>query len=330
MTVEQFVARRGERWRRLSELCDRIGDLGAGVLSGDDLTAFGDLYRLTASDLSYAATHLRHVELLGYLNRLVARAHGQLYARRERARFRPAGFLSDYPARWRQALPFVLVAAGLLLAGIVTGWVTVLADPRQATAFVPLEMVADMSPDRTGAIPAAAFVALSSVILTTNLSAALIAFAGGLLFGLGPVAALLKNGLLVGALAGLSQRVSTESLVTYAGLIAPHGVLELAALVTAGAAGLKLGWAIVAGGRVPRLDALRLAGRDSLALLLGCLPWFVVAAGIEAFLTPLPVSPAVKLLFAAVTAGALAAWLFGRTSNAAISVDLPGCFVSSS
>ncbi|NUQ01459.1 MAG: stage II sporulation protein M, partial [Armatimonadetes bacterium] len=102
----------------------------------------------------------------------------------------------------------------------------------------------------------------------------------------------------------------------------------LAALVTAGAAGLKLGHALLAGGRVTRLTALRQAGAEALPLLLGCLPWFVAAALIEGFLTPLAVPAAAKLLFGLLSGGLLAYYLAASAREPAdvdaVPADLPG------
>jgi uncharacterized membrane protein SpoIIM required for sporulation len=42
-----------------------------------------------------------------------------------------------------------------------------------------------------------------------------------------------------------------------------HGAFELTAIALAGAAGLELGWALIAPRRLPRAEALRLAARKS-------------------------------------------------------------------
>src|SRR5690606_35079700 len=58
---------------------------------------------------------------------------------------------------------------------------------------------------------------------------------------------------------------------------------ELTAIVIAGAAGLRLGLALLAPGRLRRVDALVEAGRVGARLCLGILAMLVFAAFVEAF-----------------------------------------------
>ena len=64
----------------------------------------------------------------------------------------------------------------------------------------------------------------------------------------------------------------------------PHGVLELSCIVVAGAAGLRIGWALVDPGT---LDARRsrCAARPGAAMeiVLGTMPWLVLAGLVEGF-----------------------------------------------
>lgn len=315
MTVEQFVAARREGWQRLSTICDDLQRTRVRKLPRDELVAFGTLYRQAASDLAYARTQIGNLELEAYLNRLVTRAHGQLYSHRSRGLRAAGAFFAGYPPRWRAAKPFLLVSAALLASGVLTAYLLVRLDPRQALLFVPAEVIesADVLPDAQGAIPASAFVALSGFILTNNLSAGLLAFAGGLFAGLGTIAELLQNGLLLGAVTAVSHNASPQALWQFLGMIAPHGVLELGALVTCGAAGLRLGYALLHGGPVPRLVALRQAGGEAFALLFGTAPWFLVAALLEGCFTPLPLPVPAKLAVAGLTAALLVWYLSGDT-----------------
>ena len=134
----------------------------------------------------------------------------------------------------------------------------------------------------------------SSGIATNNLSVALTAWSGGLLAGIGSLYAILLNGLMLGATFGVTLHYSMAGALL--GFVAAHGPLEITLILVAAAAGLGLGRALVTAGDKPRSVALREAGRDSLAVLLGCLPWFVLLAVVEAFLSPSPQLPvALKL-----------------------------------
>ena len=114
-----------------------------------------------------------------------------------------------------------------------------------------------------------------------NIGIAFQTFASGLLFGLGSVFFLMFNGLMIGAVAGHLTYVGNGQ--TFWSFVIGHGAFELSAIALAGAAGLKLGWALVAPGRLPRTEALRLAARKSVLLVCGVMLFLLIAAFIEAY-----------------------------------------------
>ena len=63
-------------------------------------------------------------------------------------------------------------------------------------------------------------------------------------------------------------------------------VIELTIIFIAGGSGLMLGWAILRPGLMRRRDALAQAARKAVYLLLGAVPWLVVAGTIEGFISP--------------------------------------------
>jgi len=87
--------------------------------------------------------------------------------------------------------------------------------------------------------------------------------------------------------------------------------------VLAGAAGLRIGYALVAPGRQPRTAALREAGPDAAALLCGAALLTVGAAFIEAFWSSRVSIPfAVKIGFGAILGAITVAYLaFGGRSR---------------
>jgi uncharacterized membrane protein SpoIIM required for sporulation len=120
-------------------------------------------------------------------------------------------------------------------------------------------------------------------VLTNNIQVTFLAWGAGLALGIGTAAVLLFNGLILGAVGGLT--VGAGNGAFFVELVAAHGVLELSCIVVAGAAGLRLGWAIVEPGRLRRVDALVAEGRRSVELVLGTAPWLVVAGIIEGFVS---------------------------------------------
>jgi hypothetical protein len=128
-----------------------------------------------------------------------------------------------------------------------------------------------------GPVPVAAFLDIAA----NNWLVAATGAYGGLAAGVPALATLTVNGALVGA---VSAVVPVRAVV---GFVVPHAVVELPALVVGGGLGLHLGRV---GVRAARGDASAAAVgaelSDAFRVLVGLAVLFVVAAAIEAFLTP--------------------------------------------
>ncbi|WP_284012859.1 stage II sporulation protein M [Halobaculum litoreum] len=166
--------------------------------------------------------------------------------------------------------PAVAAALGVLVAGIAVGYAT--TAPYGVTAEGPADVAGVF-----GAVAVGPFVTIAANNWVVSAGLAY----GGLAFGLPAVSGLAFNGVLVGALAGVFDRTA------FLALVAPHGVLELPVIAVAGGLGLHLGgvgWRAVRG----ETDAERVAGELERAawVLVGIGVLLVVAAAIEAFLTP--------------------------------------------
>ncbi|HXU42104.1 MAG TPA: stage II sporulation protein M, partial [Burkholderiales bacterium] len=110
-------------------------------------------------------------------------------------------------------------------------------------------------------------------------------FAGGLLAGVGSIWFLAANGVVIGAVAGYLTQVGYTQ--TFWSFVAGHSSLELVAIAIAGAAGLRLGMAVISPGNVSRRAALVAAARPAVRLMYGAAMMFLAAAFVEAFWSPL-------------------------------------------
>jgi uncharacterized membrane protein SpoIIM required for sporulation len=79
---------------------------------------------------------------------------------------------------------------------------------------------------------------------------------------------------------------SAGRLDLFFGLITPHGLLELTAVFVAAGAGLRLGWAVIDPGPLPRAQAVAARGRATVGMALGLTVVLLVSGVIEAFVTP--------------------------------------------
>jgi uncharacterized membrane protein SpoIIM required for sporulation len=99
---------------------------------------------------------------------------------------------------------------------------------------------------------------------------------------------------------------------------AGHSGFELSAVVLAGGAGLRIGWALIAPGRLSRRRALVEAGRDGAQIVYGVFVLLVVAAFVEAFWSSIVWMPSsVKFSFAALVWIGVWYWIWRGGRDAA-------------
>lgn len=102
-----------------------------------------------------------------------------------------------------------------------------------------------------------------------------------MIYGIGAIFFLLFNGFSIGAVAGHLTQLGY--IQTFWGFVSGHSSWELLGAALSGAAGLKLGWALIAPGRYTRLTALKSAAGPAVRLLYGAAGMTLFAAFIEAF-----------------------------------------------
>ena len=311
MTPNEFERRHHPVWAELEEVLARLdaGRRKAADLPGDT-AKLPELYRATCHHLALATDRQYPHFLVARLQALVARAHQALYQSRGRLlsgawRFLAAGF----PALVRANSGLVLLAAllfcvplfGLLAACLFYPEVAYsVFDPAQVASF---EQMYNPSSRVIGRERGADtdFMMFGHYV-RNNIGISFQVFASGLLAGIGCVFYLGANGLYIGAIAGYLTAIDFGS--TFWQFVCGHGAFELTAIVLSGAAGLKLGVAIMAPGRLTRRDALVLAGRDAVRLMYGVTLMLLIAAFIEAFWSSSRwVSPEIKYAVAALLWG---------------------------
>lgn len=251
------------------------------------------------------------------MNALAARAHLRLY-RSPPPSWRRLGafFWTDFARRVRRARGYLLLSAALLFVPAMIGFLAAWLDPTLREALVPDRLRQVMAGGQTWTeIEPALRPAMATLIFTNNIRVAFLAFAGGVLFGLGTLYVLLSNGLLLGAVLGAAHYYGVAPLLW--AFISPHGYLELTCIAIAGAAGLMLGDALLRPGLLRRRDALARAARGSIELVVGAGPVLIVAGLLEGYVSPSDLPLAGRLVIGPLAGIVLCVLLcsVGRTSE---------------
>lgn len=289
MNQDRFVALHEEEWQRLAGALRERGAPPA------DVAALPALYRRVCHH--YALAQARHYSsgLLKRLHGLVLEGHQRFYGAR-RPLLRPLlAFLGrGYPHLVRREWPFVLASALCFLGPLLLLLAALQVRPELVYTVMDGEEVRRMeamySPGRHARVGRArgadSDVMMFGFYLRNNTAIGFRTFAGGLPAGLGTLFFLGYNGVHIGAVAG--HLTAIGYIPTFWGFVAGHSAFELTAIVLSGAAGLRLGWALVAPGPRTRLRALREDAVVGVRLIYGAALLFLAAAFVEAFWSPLP------------------------------------------
>ena len=318
MDVDRFITTHQASWTRLEQLTAAARG-GGRRLTPADVDELVQLYQRASTHLSHARTERADPALVAKLTSVVGAAAGVLYGARSRSltgigRF----FTTSFPAAVFHARRFVVAAAVLLFVpAIVMGiWLGNSEEALQASApdAVREAYVARDFEEYYSSAPAGEF---ASSVTVNNIQVAFFAFGAGVLLCVVTAFILANNGLNIGFAAGLFA--ANDQSAKFYGLILPHGLLELSAIVVAGAAGLAVGWTIIAPGDRTRADALAEQGRRSAVIALGLALAFVMAGIIEGFVTPsgLPTAARVGIGAAVFTLFWTYVYVLGRRAAAA-------------
>ncbi len=255
----------------------------------DNTRILAEHYMLLCQHLAIAQERLYDAALIERLNKLVLGVYRELYRYRAETRLNLyAFFRRDFPLAIYRHRVFIAVAFVVFtLPGLVAGAWTFLDDEAvysllDATQVRSVERMYDPASSKLGRErEAETDLFMFGFYIKNNISVAFRCFAGGMLLGIGTLLVLFFNGLFIGSIAGHLTRL--DYVETFYPFVIGHGSFELTAIVFSGAAGLRLGYAILNPGGLSRLDALRQAGRDVVPMIYGIVLMLIIAAFLEAF-----------------------------------------------
>jgi uncharacterized membrane protein SpoIIM required for sporulation/uncharacterized RDD family membrane protein YckC len=310
-----LVRRQRGEWDEYQKLLAAARENGLNSLGETRVSRFAALYREMAADLARARTYGGSPELLYTMERLVGFGHNLLYRPPSRSwqRFRAfvaGGFAALVRRRWKP----ILIASILFYLPTLLTFAAVRREPELGNQLLSGEMLGrveqSVEKERKGEgyveVPEVMMPAMASSLISNNVQVTFLAFAGGILAGLGTGWILVLNGVMLGSVAAaFANQGQSLHLWTF---VLPHGVIELTAICIAGGAGLWMGSAMLLPGRLTRREVLVTRGREAVSLILGTALMLVIAGTIEGFISPSELPREIKLAFAAVAALAMVAY----------------------
>jgi len=323
MDIDAFVATNQDSWQRLADLTRRARKLRS--MHPAELDEMVGLYQRASGHLAQARLAYGADEMIvGRLTSIVGDAHGVIYRRRETNPGRAVArflWLTFPAAAWRIRW-FILVAALVTLVpwAVFQVWIGVSpeafelsADEAVRTSYIENDFEAYYSSQ-----PAQNF---ASQVFFNNVRVAILAFASGILLCVFTLFILAFNGANVGMAGGLFTHVGEWE--RFWGLILPHGLLEISAVIVAGAAGLRLGWSVIAPGDTTRWRAVTAQGSDVGNVVIGLVIAFGVAGIIEGFVTGQPWPTSIRVGIGVIAFVAFWGWtiVYGRRAAAILDAE---------
>lgn len=286
-----FREAREPQWRQLEEILTTAEKRSVRALTDEELLALPILYRGALSSLSVARETSLDLELIHYLEGLSARAYFFVYGVRTTAGSRISSFFArDWPIAVRALWKETIAAVVLTIIGIATGLMLVDADPRWFESFVPGDLAGGRDFSASAEYlrstlyhegDSSGLSVFATMLFTHNSQVCIFSFALGFMFGVPTAMLIVYNGAVLGAMFSLfnSHGLGFE----LGGWLIIHGSTEFFAIILAGAAGLKIGWAVVFPGEETRLAAAARAGRISGVAMGGVVVMLLVAGLLEGF-----------------------------------------------
>ncbi len=260
-----------------------------GRLNASQISSFAARYRKVCHLHALAEDRRYSSHLVDSLSDLVVRGHQQLYRRKQPVIHQLIRFIvAEFPRLVRQQQVYLWWATALLYVPALVLFLAILWQPDLVYTVTSPDQVGEFEAmyDPTNRVLGSARdsdtnMQMFGFYIYNNISVSFRTFASGIMLGVGSIFFLVFNGLLFGAVAGhLTNAGFTETFFTF---VIAHGSFELTAITIAGAAGLKLGYSLLAPGNYTRLESLKRGSAVAIKLMYGVILMLVIAAFIEAF-----------------------------------------------
>jgi uncharacterized membrane protein SpoIIM required for sporulation len=290
MTPIQFEQLYERDWQELQEL---LAQMHGRRYAKEPLAVHGErvalLYRRTCEHLALARARYYPAYLVERLEQITSDAHQIIYQHSEIGFGRLKRlFTRDFPRAVRAHAPFVWTASALFAIPTVVVGLLVYFRPELILSVVDANTVASYEQMYSSAAEkigrpggAATDWGMFGFYIRNNVGIAFQCFAAGLFLGVGSIFFIAYNGAMAGAVGGYLTERGLAS--TFFSFVVTHSAFELTAIVLSGAAGLRLGYSLLAPGRQTRLQSLVTAARESVVLVCGVAAMLLIAAAIEAF-----------------------------------------------
>jgi uncharacterized membrane protein SpoIIM required for sporulation len=282
-----FIKKNKDRWERVQNETTRDPDEIAK-----------DFVQLV-DDLGYAKTFYPGSRAARYINGLASRIYLNIYSNRKEESNRILNFWKyDVPLTIKKHHRIILVSLVIFFLFFAVGFFSASKEPQFVREVLGAGYVNMTEQNIEEGNPFGVYQDPNAVvmfirIMINNIMVSFIYFSKGIFLGIPSLVSLGKESIRLGAFEhmfytrGLGLQAVTTVLI--------HGLLELAAIIIACAAGVVMGTSFLFPGTKRRLKAFQQGTKDGVKMVVGLVPVFIIAAFYEGFITryyrmPLPLN----------------------------------------
>ncbi|MBX2944751.1 MAG: stage II sporulation protein M [Cyclobacteriaceae bacterium] len=281
MREAAFVKRNQQRWQEIEQTLTAKGRPHPDRLA--------EIFIQLTDDLSFARTQYPQSRVTQYLNNLASKIHLEIYKNKKEEKNRFVTFwkhelpLVLYESRKPLLYAFLIFTVAILIGGISAYHDETFARLILGDAYVNMTLENIEKGNPTAVFSGSSEGDMFFSITFNNIKVSFYAFVAGLLFSVGTGFLLFSNGVMVGVIYSffLKKGVAAQAF----SVIMLHGTIELSVIVVAGAAGLVMGNGFLFPGTYSRLASFRQGVLKGVKIVMGLVPFFIMAGFIESFIT---------------------------------------------
>ncbi|HEY3403040.1 MAG TPA: stage II sporulation protein M [Ohtaekwangia sp.] len=281
MKEAAFIKQNTARWEEFEKAVKDQGNTTPDRLA--------ELFIQVTDDLSFSRTQYPESRTTKYLNALASKIHLEIYKNKREEKNRFITFWKEevpavmYSARKQLLYAFIIFMVAGVMGAVSAKYDDTFVRLIMGDGYVNMTLENIKKGNPTGVYSSQNEVVMFFMITWNNIMVSFRVFVLGVFASLGTGAMLFYNGLMVGTFV---MFFANENLLSHAfPVIMLHGTIELSSIVIAGAAGFVMGNSLIFPGTYARLTSFKKGAMNGLKMVIGLVPFFILAGFIESFIT---------------------------------------------
>jgi len=281
MKEAAFIKQNKKRWEEFERVVKSQQNASPDTLA--------ELFIQVTDDLAFSRTQYPSSRTTQYLNSLAAKVHLEIYKNKREEKNRFVTFWKyEVPKAVYESQKQLLYAFLIFITAAIVGAISAAKDATftrliMGDSYVNMTLENIKNGNPTGVYGNQSEIMMFLMITFNNIMVSFYTFVWGLAASIGSGYFLFRNGIMVGTFIMFFQQ--ENQLAQAFPVIMLHGTIELSSIVIAGAAGFVVGNSIIFPQTYSRLDSLKMGASKGLRIVVGLVPFFIIAGFIESFVT---------------------------------------------